>query len=46
MGVSQRVFKINRLFVIKKGEGETNMELLEQILGKENLNQAYNKTNI
>lgn len=43
MGVSQRVFKINHLFVIEKGEGETNMELLEQILAKENLNQAYEK---
>ena len=43
MDVFQRVFKINRLFVIEKGEGETNMELLEQILAKENLNQAYKK---
>ena len=43
MGVSQRVFKINHLFIIEKGEGETGMELLEQILAKENLNQAYNK---
>ena len=43
MGVSQRVFKINHLFVIEKGEGETDMELLEQILAKENLNQAYEK---
>lgn len=43
MGVSQRVFKINNLFIIEKGEGETNMELLEQILAKENLNQAYKK---
>lgn len=43
MGVTQRVFKINYLFVIEKGEGETDMELLEQILAKENLNQAYEK---
>ena len=43
MDVFQRVFKINNLFVIEKGEGETNMELLEQILAKENLNQAYKK---
>lgn len=43
MGVSKRVFKINHLFVIKKGEGEISMELLEQILAKENLNQAYEK---
>ena len=43
MDVFQRVFKINHLFVIEKGEGETNMELLEQILAKENLNQAYKK---
>lgn len=43
MGVSQRVFKINNLFIIEKGKGETDMELLEQILAKENLNQAYNK---
>lgn len=43
MGVSQRVFKINHLIVIEKGEGETDMELLEQILAKENLNQAYEK---
>jgi len=43
MGVSKRVFKINHLFVIKKGEGEIRMELLEQILAKENLNQAYEK---
>ena len=43
MGVSQRVFKINNLFVIEKGERETDMELLEQILAKENLNQAYEK---
>lgn len=43
MGVSQRVSKINHLFVIEKGKGETNMELLEQILAKENLNQAYEK---
>ena len=43
MDVFQRVFKINDLFVIEKGEGETNMELLEQILAKENLNQAYKK---
>ena len=43
MDVFQRVFKINHLFVIEKGEGETSMELLEQILAKENLNQAYKK---
>lgn len=43
MSVSQRVFKINCLFIIEKGEGETDMELLEQILAKENLNQAYEK---
>lgn len=43
MDVFQRVFKINQLFVIEKGEGETSMELLEQILAKENLNQAYKK---
>lgn len=43
MGVSQRVFKINHLFIIEKGKGETDMELLEQILAKENLNQAYEK---
>lgn len=43
MGVYQSVFKINHLFVIEKGKGETNMELLEQILAKENLNQAYEK---
>ena len=43
MDVIQRVFKINHLFVIEKGGGETNMELLEQILAKENLNRAYKK---
>ena len=43
MDVFQRIFKINHLFVNEKGEGETNMELLEQILAKENLNQAYKK---
>ncbi len=43
MSVSQRVFKINNLFIIEKGEAETDMELLEQILAKENLNQAYEK---
>ncbi len=41
MGVSQRVFKIDHLFIIEKGEGETDMELLERILAKENLNQEY-----
>lgn len=40
---SRWLLKISVLFIIEKGEKETNMEILEQILTKENLNKAYKK---
>ena len=43
MSVSQRVTQNQCFIYLRKGKRKQNMELLEQILAKENLNKAYKK---
>ena len=43
MSVSQRVTQNQWFIYLRKGKRKQNMELLEQILAKENLNKAYKK---
>ena len=43
MSVSQRVTQNQCFIYLRKGNEETNMELLEEILNQNNLNKAYKK---
>ena len=43
MDVFQRVTQNQWFIYLRKGKKKTNMELLEEILTKENLNKAYKK---
>lgn len=41
MSVSQRITKKRRYYLLRKGKGETSVQLLEKILSNQNMNEAY-----